>query len=237
VTFMTIPAWRRFGRDDGQVLAQDPEFCRSAVSVLAAARARQLQRTRRVPATRRTLLLGLVAAPLILAGCAATGAPAPAAAPSPNPSAAAAAQAAGNTPPAAAQMVCGDEIRSLVTDYLGLDSVPAPQAAWVDQVYTCTYSPPMGPLVLSVTVAPTDAAAVEQLTMMRGQLGAGEPETGLGQQAYSAANGTILAVKDNMVLRVDATGLPDDLGGTHERRIGLARYLAAVVFSCWTGAH
>ncbi|MEU2348262.1 hypothetical protein [Modestobacter sp. NPDC049651] len=45
----------------------------------------------------------------------------------------------------------------------------------------------------------------------------------------------MVAVKDNMLLHVDATGLPDDLGATHERRADLARLLAAGVFACWDG--
>jgi hypothetical protein len=132
-------------------------------------------------------------------------------------------------------MVCSDEIRNGVTDALGVDSVPAPRSTWADGVYTCTYLPPQGPVVLSVTVAPTNAAAGDQLATMRDQFGATAPEPGLGQQAFSADNGTVLALKDNMVLHVDATALPDDLGVVHERRIDLARVLAAEVFNCWTG--
>jgi hypothetical protein len=147
----------------------------------------------------------------------------------------AAAQYASNTAPAAAQMVCSDEIRGEVADALNLASVPAPASAWADHVYTCTYTPPMGRLVLSVTVAPSTAAAHDRLAVMRDQLGAGVEEPGMGQQAYSASNGTILAAKDNMVLRVDATALPDDLGATHQHRVDVARLLAAGVFNCWTG--
>lgn len=193
---------------------------------------------RRAAFVRRAVLPALVAAPLIVAGCAATPAPAaPAAATSSSsaPSAAAAAQYASATPPAAARMVCSDEIRREVAGALGLASVPPPESTWADHVYTCTYAPPMGRLVLSVTVAPSTATAAHQLETMRGRLGAGEPEPGLGQQAYSASNGTILAAKDNMVLRVDATALPDDLGATHQHRVDVARLLAAGVFNCWTG--
>jgi hypothetical protein len=118
---------------------------------------------------------------------------------------------------------------------LALTSVPAPESRWADHVYTCTYRLPMGSLVLSVAVAPSDAAAADQLQAMRRQDGATAAEPGLGQQAFSAPNGTILAAKDNMVLRVDASGLPDRLGPTHEPRIGLTRILAAAVFNCWTG--
>jgi hypothetical protein len=178
----------------------------------------------------------------VLAGCDSTPATRTAAAPVATTSAAssaaeaaAAAAYASNTPPTAAQMVCSDEIRGEVADALNLTSVPAPTATWADHVYTCTYALPMGRLVLAVAVSPSTTAARGQLDTMRGQLGASTPEPGLGQQAYSAPAGTVLAVKDNMVLRADATGLPDDLGVTHERRLDLARVIAAGVFNCWTG--
>jgi hypothetical protein len=175
--------------------------------------------------------------PLVVAGCAA--APAPAASTATTSVAGTPSSAAetgdANTPPAAAQMVCSDEIRRAVTGALGVDSVPAPRSTWADQLYTCTYAVPQGPLVLSVTVSPTNAAAGDRLETMRGQLGAGQPEAGLGERAYSADDGTVLAVKDNMVLHVDATALPDDLGVVHERRIDLARVLAGAVFNCWIG--
>jgi hypothetical protein len=198
---------------------------------------RQPRGSRRGPAPGRVRLLGLLALPLVVAGCAATPAPAASTATTSaagTPSSAAATGDA-NTPPAAAQMVCSDEIRREVAGALALPSVPTPQSTWADHVYTCTYAPPMGPLVLSVTVAPSTAAAAQQLETMRGQLGADQPESALGQRAFSAPNGTVLAAKDNMVLRVDPSALPDDLGATHRPRIDVARVLAAGVFNCWTG--
>jgi hypothetical protein len=93
----------------------------------------------------------------------------------------------------------------------------------------------MGHLVLSVTVTPSGAAARRQLTAMRAGLGNNLAMPGLGEQAYSTDSGTVIAVKDNMVLRVDATGLSDDLGPTHEHRAELARIIAAQIFSCWAG--
>jgi hypothetical protein len=93
----------------------------------------------------------------------------------------------------------------------------------------------MGQLVLAVAVSPSGGAARGQLETLRGRLGADTQEAGLGEQAYSAPAGTVLAVKDNMVLWVNATGLPDDLGATHEHRLDFARVIAAGVFNCWTG--
>jgi hypothetical protein len=174
----------------------------------------------------------------VIAGCGSTPDAAPAAT-APAVAAAvessAAAQYASDISPPAAQMVCSDEIRGEVADAVKVASVPAPVSAWADHVYTCTYTLPMGRLVLSVSVSPSTAAARDHLGKLRVQLAATAPEPGLGQQAYSAAPGTVIAVKDNMVLTVDTTGLPDDLGATHEKRLDLARVIAAGVFNCWTG--
>jgi hypothetical protein len=182
-------------------------------------------------------VLAAVLAVLVSAGCAASR---PAAQPTASPTttadpSSAAAQYAGRTAPDAARMICSDEIRKQVAGSLGLDVVPTPQDSWADHVYTCTYTLPVGTLVLSVTVAPSDDAALPQLDAKRAQLGAADPEQGLGEQAYSAPAGVVVAVKDNMVLVVDATALPDDLGPGHQRRITVARLLAAGVFACWTG--
>lgn len=173
-----------------------------------------------------------IATVLVSAGCAS-----PAAAPTrtQGEATAAASQYASKTPPAAAQMICDDEIRGEIGDALALAAVPAPQPHWADHVFTCDYALPMGRLVLSVTVSPSDAAARTALAAMRTALPNAAEEPGLGQQAYSDDSGTVVAVKDNMVLRVDPTGLPDDLGTVHEHRIDFARVLAAGVFTCWQG--
>ena len=196
-------------------------------------------RTRPRPLVAR-LVPVLAIVPVAIAGCSSTGAPAAAprtTAPAVSSAAAAAqrAQYAGNTPPEAAQMVCSDEIRGEVADALGMAANPTPTSAWADHVYTCDYALPMGRLVLAVSVSPSNSAARDELATLRRQAAADAQEAGLGQQAYSAPAGPVLAVKDNMVLRVDATGMPDDLGATHEHRLDLARVIAAGVFNCWTG--
>ena len=189
-------------------------------------------------------LAGLTAALVLTAGCAASrptaGQSATATTATPtattvDPSVAAE-QYASPTPPSSATMVCSDEIRLQVQGALALDSSPAPQSSWADHVYTCTYAVPTGTLVLAVTVAPSDDAAGAQLDALRTQLGATDEEQGFGKRAYSAPAGVLVAVKDNLVLTVDARALPDALGAGHQRRIDVVRLLAAGVFACWTGA-
>jgi hypothetical protein len=176
----------------------------------------------------RVGLLAVLAVPLVLTGCGSTPAARPA-------TGVAAAQYAANTPPAAAQMVCSDEIRGEVADALNVPSVPAPTPTWAGHVYTCPYATPMGPLLLSVTVTDSGTAARGQLETLRGRLPDAGAESGLGEQAFGSPVGTVVSRKDNLVLTVDATGLPDDLGGTHESRLDLARVITAGVFNCWTG--
>jgi hypothetical protein len=173
--------------------------------------------------------------PLVLTGCGSTPATDTATAAGAT-SAAAAAQYAANTPPAAARMVCSEEIRGEVADALNVPSVPAPTPAWADHVYTCAYAPSMGRLVLSVTVTDSGSAARGQLETLRGRLPGAAAEPGLGEEAFGSPAGTVVSRKDNLVLTVDATGLPDDLGNTHESRLELARVITAGVFNCWTGS-
>ena len=183
-------------------------------------------------------LIWLLAGLLALAGCGSTPAASSSSAPSSTAAASAAeVQYASNKPPAAALLLCSQDVRGeVIADALNVPSVPAPQSSWADHVYSCTYALQQGRLVLAVTVAPSDAAARTDLKSMAGQLGATTQEPGLGQKAYSTTAGTVVAVKDNLVLRVDATGMADDLGDTHEGRLDFARVIAAGVFSCWTGS-
>jgi hypothetical protein len=195
------------------------------------------------PASRRAGLLGLLAAASLLAGCGSgVASPPRATSTSTNgsqvtavPLAEQAAQYASNKPPASAQMVCSDEIQGEVADALSLESIPQPTSSWANHVYTCTYTLPMGQAVLSVEVTPSPTAATSRLSALKTELGATTEQPGLGEAGWIAPSGKVIAAKDNMVLTVDPTGLPDDLGVAHEHRQDFAVVIAAGVFSCWTG--
>ena len=194
----------------------------------------------RTPAQHRAGLLGLLATASILAGCGSGVSTPPRATGTGSqvtavPLAEQSAEYARNTPPASARMICSDEIRGEMAGALGLDSLPAPASSWADHVYTCIYTLPVGRAVLSVEVTPSPTAAQSRLAALRTGLGATTEQPGLGEAGWSAPNGTVLAVKDNMVLTVDPTGLPDDLGPVHEHRVDFAVVIAAGIFSCWTG--
>ncbi|HST46919.1 hypothetical protein [Jatrophihabitans sp.] len=142
---------------------------------------------------------------------------------------------AANVPSEAAAMVCSQDIRDQVRTVLQLDA-PAPvQSSWRDKLYTCSYTLPMGRMVLSVKESADKPAAREYFEGLRGQLGSTEPLLGLGEQAYATKTGIAVVLKDNMTLRVDTTGLPAVFGPQQQRRTDLAYEIASDVLGCWTG--
>ena len=174
----------------------------------------------------------IAAAPLLLAGCAAADAGNTASGPSATVHSA---TAAGATPPANASMVCSDEIRGKVQQVLKLPALPTVHSTWIKQVYTCTYDLPVGPLVLTVRVAATKAAANAAFQARQTATVGATGLNGLGERAYATPDGTATVIKDAMTLTVDATGLPPVFGAEQQQRTDLAYEIASDVLGCWTG--
>lgn len=201
----------------------------------------------------RQLAVGLVAVTLCLTGCASAGGSGAASAAgagmsmAPGQTMAGMSMAPGQTmagmtaspaadqPSDAAKMVCSDDIQNQVKLVLRL-SKPAPaRASWQDQRYTCSYSLPMGQMVLSVKQSATKPLAHGYFDALRLRLGNTEPLAGLGESAYATTTGIAVVLKDDMTLQVDTTGLPAVFGPQHQRRTDLAYELASDVLGCWTG--
>jgi hypothetical protein len=175
--------------------------------------------------TMRRQLLGLLAVPLLLAGCGSAEATL-------QPTAAAESSAA-HGPPERAAMVCGPEIAGSVTQILHLDDPPHAVTDWTDDVYTCTYHLPMGPLVLTVNVSDDDGQADSYFDAQRAAHPDAEDFVGLGERAYRSGAGDVTVVKDDMTLTVDATGLPETFGENGQKRTALAFEVASQVLGCW----
>lgn len=174
----------------------------------------------------------LLAVPVLLAGCAghAHGTTASAAADGMSmPSGAAAA------PPKTATMVCGDEIRTKVKQVLGLPAEPATNSTWAHSVFTCTYALPQGPMTLTVQVLPSSARAGVKLDADRSATTGAETLAGLGERAWGTDAGTAAVLKDNQILTVDTTRLPEVFGANDQKRTDLAFEVASDVLGCWTG--
>jgi hypothetical protein len=200
----------------------------------------------------RQLAVGLSALALVVTGCAAgkdsSAAPGdPAMSMAPGQTMAGMSMAPGQTmagmsvapvdsePSEAAKMVCSDDIRDQVKAVLMLSSPAQVRSSWQDQLYTCTYTLPMGQMVLSVKQSASKPAALSHFQAMRSQLGSTAPLQGLGEQAYATRTGIAVVLKDDMTLRVDTSGLPVVFGPQQQRRTDLAYEIASDVLGCWTG--
>lgn len=138
------------------------------------------------------------------------------------------------TPSPAAKMVCSDDIKSKVKQVLRLPADAPTHTSFVDHLYTCTYTLPEGPLVLSVHDSASKAAAAAYYTALRPTLGPTSGLPGLGEHAYGTSRGTVVVLKDSQTLVVDATGLPAVFGSQGQKRTDLAYEIASDVLGCWT---
>ena len=200
----------------------------------------------------------LVAVPLVLTGCAAAGAntghvalstttsPGMSMAPGqsmPGMTSSVAAPSAeaivnADSPSTSAQMICGSETRTNVAALMGLKTPPQSKATWADHVYTCTYQLPGGPLVLSVKESPDLPTARIYFDALRVRLGNTKPLTGmagLGFPAYETTTGMVVFLKDNKILKVNASELPANVGPEGSSPADFAYTLATDVLACWTG--
>jgi hypothetical protein len=200
--------------------------------------------------TARTWPLGVIAAGVLLTGCAGTQAATPSSdrpASVASSSASSMSIAAGQTmagmsmpstaskPTATALMVCSNDIKGKVKQVLKLPGQPQTTSAFANEIYTCTYHLPLGPLILSVQHSPTKAAADAYFNHLKATLGQTDTLLGLGEKAYGTLNGVAVVLKDNETLAVDARGLPTVFGTNQQKRTDLANEIASDVLGCWTG--
>lgn len=183
--------------------------------------------------TRRISAFGLLALALavLLAGCASTDS-------SSAPVGASAAQTSGSgadKPTKTALMVCGDDISAEITLVLKLDGPAPTRSTFADDLFTCTYDLPIGPLILSVQHSDSASAASAYLDGQRARLAPTIDLIGLGERAFTTPSGVAVVLKDNETLTVDATGVPAVFGPDQQKRTDLAYEIASVVLGCWTG--
>lgn len=142
---------------------------------------------------------------------------------------------AGDAVPAGARMICSDDIKAKVRQVLQLGTAPSTHDKWADEIYTCRYALPMGPMTLSDRVFPDAATARSQMLTQEAGDGSARPLAGLGQQSYGSDRGLAVVLKDNQILTVDTTGLPERFGPDGQKRTDLAYEVASDVLGCWTG--
>jgi hypothetical protein len=201
------------------------------------------------------LLASLTLSALLLSGCAtAAGSVGAVPAPPSNAASAASSPSAGHSgghhdggtssprasaaegPSEAAKMVCGDQPMDRLTAILDLKQDPHTINDWADSTFTCTYHLNEGDLVISVKEAKNQTTALTYFDAMQALAKDATPIEGLanlGFPAYETADGSAVFQKDNFVLQVDATGLPETLGPDTITRNALAYQLSTTVLACW----
>jgi hypothetical protein len=144
------------------------------------------------------------------------------------------------SPSVSARMICSEEeIQNAITLSLGLNGHPPKTSEWVKPVYNCTYQLHEGPLRLSVTEFVSDALAVSELNQLKTQYTRAKTPIQTLENfevpAFLAGDDIVITVKDNKLLRVDATQLPKTVGPLHRTRRDLSYLVASAILRCWTG--
>lgn len=126
--------------------------------------------------------------------------------------------------------VCERMVREAVEAVIE-QKLPTPQqGAWQGRTYTCTYEVGDGSLALRVQVLRDNARAKAAYVAARHAASIDQTFHGLGQQAFQADDGTLVARKDRFLLTADPSLLPARLT---KRDVTFAA--VAAVLSCWTG--
>ncbi|MFE2916251.1 hypothetical protein [Kitasatospora indigofera] len=174
--------------------------------------------------TAAALLLALAAA-----ACAAPPAPGPAAAP---PGARTAA-AVDLGPSPASLMVCAGSVPMQLAGAFGTEPATAPAGTWAQHLYTCTYAYAEGTLLITVKELADRDTAAAHFAGLRGSAGPVTTVEGLGDAAYTQADGSTVVLRDSSVLTVDVHRLPERFGKPPRTRSNVSVTAATTVMICW----
>jgi hypothetical protein len=129
----------------------------------------------------------------------------------------------------AAREVCNTMVRDSVVGTVGLPLVTEPASVTRGDTFSCTYSFEGGALELSVRDLRTLPDARDYFRDLRDREAVGDTLTGLAAGGFSRSDGSVVAMKDAMVLTVDVTHLPPTRIGSPD----VAVDVAASVLHCW----
>jgi hypothetical protein len=124
--------------------------------------------------------------------------------------------------------VCEEMVGDAAIDAAGEELVAPQHGAWDGWRYTCPYQFNGGTLAVNVDVFTSVAAAKQGFSEVRDRTKDRTRLYGIGQQAFQADDLTLVSRKDNFVLTVDPTALPDRLN-----RDGIVWATTLAVFGCW----
>jgi len=141
----------------------------------------------------------------------------------------------GATPSESSRMICSKEAQTDIAASLGVTATVS-TPTWVDHVYSCNYTYPQGVIALSVKELESQAAVTALYNSDAKTLGRRPDAVSFGQGAFITTNGSVIVRKDNKVLDIDVSKIPQNFGSPPQDRSNVALSIAATVMSCWTGA-
>ena len=141
----------------------------------------------------------------------------------------------GAQPSASSKMICSKEAVTDIAASLGV-SAKVSTPTWVNHVYACNYVYPQGTIKLSVKELESQQAVAALYSQDAKTFGRRPDVVSFGQGAFITTNGSVIVRKDNKVLDIDVSGIPQKFGAPPQDRSNVALSIAATVMSCWTGA-
>jgi hypothetical protein len=120
-------------------------------------------------------------------------------------------------------------VRDSVPSAVGAPVVGQPLSAVRGDTCSCNYAFEGGSLDLSVRDLHTLRAAGEYFRGLRSRDGVGDALSGLAEGGFTKADGSVVAMKDAMILTVDVTQLPP----TRVDKANVAIEVASTVLGCW----
>jgi len=141
----------------------------------------------------------------------------------------------GAQPSESSRMICSTEAQTDIEASLGVKATVS-TPTWVGHVYACKYTYPQGAITLSVKELESQAEVTAEYNADAKKLGRRPDTVSFGQGAFITTNGSVIVRKDNKVLDVDVSGIPENFGSPPQDRSNVALSIAATVMSCWTGA-
>jgi hypothetical protein len=141
-------------------------------------------------------------------------------------------------PSISAKMICEKEAENdIYESATGVKTIAPFTPTWKNHVYSCDYVYPGG---AKMTLSVKEVADVDQTTayfnMLATQLHKVQELQGLGQGAFTVADGSVVVRKDFKILLIDVTKLPAQFGVPADTRAHVAINVAETIMGCWTGA-
>ena len=124
--------------------------------------------------------------------------------------------------------VCEEMVSDAAVGIAGEELLSPQQGSWTGWRFSCPYQFAGGTLTMTVDVFKSVAAAKHGFKEARGREVDPTRLFGIGQQAFQAENFTLVSRKDNFILTVDPTALPERMD-----RDAMAFATTRAVFDCW----